>query len=412
MGAARQKILFIGINQRYINATHALVPAMIQRHFDLHFYGPGFVAPEIVERGIDKYVERLGGIDYVVVTAQCVINTDVARFNKFLRGSTAVLNDGRLSAEFLNDVVRFCKNHRQRVICAMSDVDPHVTPQWMLDRLFEHAAFFMAWGKGFLNAKSDMEQVKNERYIQKKLNKGFQLGLLDEFARVHADRFINLGHFVADNEFYWAALSARTYDVAIPGSGYARRRRVSTRVKKVEGLRVAPARYQYPFKIAGRLGLRPFANFYALHLYNLAFQRLMSRSKCCITEGGANNYPVRKFFEIPASGALMVCWPAVGMESLGFKDGVNCIFLRDDEQIIAILRALTRDIGRFEPLAAAGRELVLRQHSVAARSVQFHEAIKRIDAGSFRGSSWHAGIFSCDPELQTVVSSAGSSGIG
>lgn len=403
----RRKILFIGINQRYINATNALLPAMMQQFYDVHFYGPGYVGQPLLDRGVESYVEKHGGVDFVVVAAQCVARLDVVGLARYLRRFTFVFNDGRISAEFLSDVGMFCKRNRQRVICAMSEIDPHVTAQSILDGVFEHAAFFMAWGRGFLDAKGDMERVQREEYIQRQLKRGAKLGLLDEFARVNADKFINLGHFVADNEFHWSSLSAREYDVAVPGSAYARRREAMDTLRKVGDVCVASTRYRYPFKIANYLGLRPFANFYAVHLYNLAFQYMMSRSKCCITEGGANNYPVRKFFEIPAAGALMICWPAVGMESLGFQDGVNCIFIRDDEQIVDTVRSVVRGSEQFDRIAAAGRRLVLGRHSVAARAAQFHKAIEKIEAGIFSGSFWRAGEFVCDcdtksPNLQTA----------
>lgn len=399
----RRKILFIGINQRYINATNALLPAMMQRFYDVHFYGPGYVGQSLLDQGIDRYVETLGDIDFIVVTVQCVTKMDIARLTRYLTRYTTVFNDGRLRPEFLREVEDFCKRHRQRVICAMSEMDPHVTPQAMLDSVYEHAAYFMAWGDGFLNAGGDAEWVGKEEYIQRKLKKGFQLGLLDAFARQHADKFINLGHFVGDNEFYWGSLSARRYDVAVPGSRYARRREIMDGLKKFKDLHIASAAYQYPFKAADRLGLRPFANFYVVHLYNLAFQKLMSGSKCCITDGGANNYPVRKFFEIPAAGAVMICWPAVGMELLGFEDGNNCIFIRGDQDIVDKVRSIAREPERFGHIAAAGRELVLRQHSVAARAAQFREAAEAICAGTFNGSGWRAGQFVCDSKSRSPV---------
>src|SRR5204863_6776366 len=103
---------------------------------------------------------------------------------------------------------------------------------------------------------------------------------------------------------------------------------------------LAHPRYRIAYQVAERLSVRPFARFYASHLYNLAFQRLLSRSKICITDGGMNNFPVRKFFEIPAAGALLVCWPATGMQSLGFEDGVNCMFIRSEAEASEIVETI------------------------------------------------------------------------
>lgn len=300
-----------------------------------------------------------------------------------------------MTAEYLNDVQAFCKKNKQKVVCSIAEVDPHSTAQSTLDSILEHAGYFMGWGNGFLNASGDMVAVNSEKYIQKQLKKGFKLGLIDDFANKYRRQFINLGHFVGANEFYWGALSTRKYDISVPGSRYARRRTVSKLLGKLDGVHVGGTAYSYAYKIAQRLGLRPYAKFYLVHLYNLAFQRLLSQSKACVTEGGANNYPVRKFFEIPAAGALMVCWPAIGLEALGFKNGVNCIFVRNEREIARTAKALVHDGDQFEGIAAAGRNLVFRKHSVFARALQFQDAIRSIDAGTFMGSSWEEGKFRC-----------------
>jgi spore maturation protein CgeB len=108
-----------------------------------------------------------------------------------------------------------------------------------------------------------------------------------------------------------------------------------------------------------------------------------------------NNFPVRKFFEIPAAGALLVCWPATGMQLLCSEDGVNCMFVRGETEASEIVETIIGDPARFEPIAAAGRDLVHREHSVSARATQLRSAVQRIQAGTFVGSGWEGGRFSC-----------------
>lgn len=93
----------------------------------------------------------------------------------------------------------------------------------------------------------------------------------------------------------------------------------------------------------------------------------------------------------------MVCWPAEGIELMGFKHKINCLFVRDNEEAIQIAKEVIRNPYDFQHIAAAGQDLVLMNHSTTARAVQLFEAFRRIQAGSFNGSSWEDGRFICLP---------------
>jgi spore maturation protein CgeB len=119
----------------------------------------------------------------------------------------------------------------------------------------------------------------------------------------------------------------------------------------------------------------------------------LSNAKICITEGGGNNYPVRKFFEIPASGALMACWPAVGLENLGYRHGEHCIYLNSSDDIFELIADMKKDITKYQHVADQGRKQTLDHHSATARSKQLKESFERILANSFSGSYWKNGIY-------------------
>lgn len=393
--AHRKRVLLIGINQRYINPTNSLLPAVLAKFSDIYLYGPGFVDDLTLAKGVERYIDSVGGVDVIFTLSQCCSGFTAARVNRFLRRYTVLLNGGEVSSKFLADVSEFCRKNQKRVVCFLTDMDPHAVPQDTLDNLLDRAGYFVGWGKGFVDSLADSEAVGNENYLQKKLKRSFTLGLFDNFVDNYWTQIINIGHFVADNEFYWGTLVNRKYDVAVPGSRYARRQGVLNTLKRVDGIRLARLRYRYAFQIAERLSLNPYARFYPVQLYNIAFQRTMSRTKICVTDGGGNNYPVRKFFEIPASGALMVCWPSVGLESLGFRDGVNCLFVQNATDVIEAAKSVVEDVGKFDKIAAAGRDLVFREHSTSARGIQLFEAIQRIEAGTFKGSTWREGQFEC-----------------
>ena len=392
---SRPTVLFIGINYRYINPTNPQFPPIVARVFDAHFYGPGFVTPDVLRAGVDRFVESVGGVDLIFVTKDFSGGTDAARLARFVKRYVVLLNGGEVTPELSQDVSQFLQRNREKVACLITDVDPHAVGQQMLDNFKRHGAYYIGWGAQFLNTLADADWVAAEEYMQKKLRAGQPLGLLDQFARREDERFISIGFYVSEPEFYWGPLRDRPYDVAVPGSKYARRQTFEHAVRAIEGVRLPRATYGLACRAADRLGMRPFSRFYALSLYNLTFQRSLSRSRSCVTDGGANNYPVRKFFEIPAAGAVLIAAPAVGMADLGFTAGVHYLPARTAEEAVAAVKAIRDDPDRYDAMAAAARDLVLRRHSLSARAGQLAEAIAALLGGSFAGSRWQHGEFVC-----------------
>jgi hypothetical protein len=255
----------------------------------------------------------------------------------------------------------------------------------------------VTWGTQFLNTLGDEHWVAAEGYMQRKLRAGHVLGLLDKFAAREERRIVSLGFFVAESEFYWGGIAGRPYDACVPGSKYARRQYFLESLKGIQDVRIPRFWYKTAYQALEYLRLRPFSRFHLVHLYNLLFQRVLSLSKCCVTDGGANNYPVRKFFEIPAAGAVLVCPPATGMAALGFRENVNYIPVREAKDAVEAVKSIAAAPHRYEAMAAAGRERVLASHSLSARAGQLEEAVQRILAGTFNGTLWHDGCFGCVP---------------
>jgi hypothetical protein len=391
----RPRALFVGINYRYINPTHGLIPTLFGRALETRFYGPGFVSQAVLDRGIASYVDSLDGVDVIIATKDLCANHDAERLSRFLHRYAVMLNGGQVTRNSLTDIRSFLKANRRRAICPLTDVDPHSAPQADLDNFRAHAEHFMLWGNQFLNTLGDEALVAQEWYLQRKLRAGHALGLLDRFAAEESTRIVSLGMFVSESEFHWGGLVDRPYDVSVPGSSYIRRKQLISALARNGNFRMPRNFYRPFYQIAERLGLRPYARFQLLNLYNHLFHRSLCQSKSCITDGGANNYPVRKFFEIPAAGALMLCAPATGMDALGFCDRMQYFAAPDASATEEILHDLTQNVERYEPIADAGRRLVFEKHSLAARAEQLRRAIARILEGTFRGSRWDNGEFVC-----------------
>jgi hypothetical protein len=106
---------------------------------------------------------------------------------------------------------------------------------------------------------------------------------------------------------------------------------------------------------------------------------------------------VRKFFEIPALGSVLVCMPCNGFEALGFENGVNAMVARPDQipEVHAFLEAHPEEA---QNIADAGRELIWEKHTVQARAAQLAASLDAILSGRFKGSYWEKGEFCLEGE--------------
>ena len=121
------------------------------------------------------------------------------------------------------------------------------------------------------------------------------------------------------------------------------------------------------------------------------YLELISNSILCYCSGGPWLYPVRKYFEIPARGAVPVGWYCTGFENLGFKNEKNFIIAKTNKEITDIPKKYTID--ELQSIAFAARNLVWKKHSDWARIIQLSESINLIIKNSFNGSYWENGNY-------------------
>jgi hypothetical protein len=97
--------------------------------------------------------------------------------------------------------------------------------------------------------------------------------------------------------------------------------------------------------------------------------------------------PIRKFFEIPAVGCLLVCRRFRGFEEAGFRDGVNCVVAEPDD-LADVHFELSAHPERYEAMARQGQKLILEKHSVDARARDLSICLDAIVSNQFHGSQW------------------------
>jgi spore maturation protein CgeB len=100
---------------------------------------------------------------------------------------------------------------------------------------------------------------------------------------------------------------------------------------------------------------------------------------------------LRKYFEIPALGSVLVCLPCNGFEELGFRDKVNAMICEPD-QLPELARWLNENTDKAQEIADAGRRLITERHTIEARACQLKTALESVLAGKWRGGVWRDGV--------------------
>jgi hypothetical protein len=205
-----------------------------------------------------------------------------------------------------------------------------------------------------------------------------------------AARVISMPAMVDTDELCFRPLALRRHRWAVPGTRYRSRARARA-VLGAAGERVAGGTHYLAMKALSGLGFPLYSNRAWLDLYNGGFTRVLRDTQYVYTCGSAMRMAIRKYFEIPAAGAVLVCEPCEGFAALGFVDGVNAIAAAPEE-IVDRVRLIAAD-ERAQALATAGQTLIRTTHSIAARARQMRLCLDALLGGRFRGAAWRDGAF-------------------
>ncbi len=210
-----------------------------------------------------------------------------------------------------------------------------------------------------------------------------------DFLQRNADRIISIPMLVDIHEFYDRELSKRPYDWSVLGSNYDAREIVKN-ILDINKIKQSGKIIPYAHAFAKYMGVNIYAHYWTLSIFNSLFHQALKNSRFSFTCGSVLKYPVRKFFEIPASGNVLVTDGCMGFKNLGFEDKKNALICKPDE-ILDAHDWLLRKPERAQAIAHNGQKLVFNMHSVSARGQQLDEIFKLIYSGVYKGNYWSNG---------------------
>ena len=122
------------------------------------------------------------------------------------------------------------------------------------------------------------------------------------------------------------------------------------------------------------------------------FYSILNSSKISYTCPSGAEFPVRKFLEIPASGALLMCQKFKNFENFGYINKKNVISVELNELEDAAHYYL-KELDLSQEIVNNCQKFLLENHSTNSRIKQMRDALELISKNNFKGSSWKNGSF-------------------
>jgi hypothetical protein len=384
----RPRILIVNFNFDNLNPTVRLWPYLFLEFGDITFFGPGHVRDDRLREGVAACIRRTGPFDAIVIDDHVVVNS--------LPDSNPATNARVYARSYIH---RFSPPEAIRVAPALYDgalasglpvlvsqfeSDCYPMRQSHFELLRRSNLFIIGWGGELYPWLRDVDAAGEGDWIRRANDRWKTL--VEECAH----RVISMPAMVDADEFCLHPLARRRHEWSVPGTRY-RSRAAARRALARSGKTVAGGKHYLAMKLLSGLRFPLYSNRALLDLYNGGFCRTLRNSQFVYTCGSAMRLAIRKFFEIPAAGAVLVCDPCHGFEALGFRNGENALACTPDDLAERLTGPV--DLDAAQAIATAGQNMVRRAHSISARASQMRRAVERILAGNFRGAFWCRGEF-------------------
>jgi len=344
----------------------------------------------VLEQGVREFYNH-GDYDFVVINEALVFRLHDGyespseqsfsnyHNNYFLQFNTKVLK------KFFDDCVGFMHDgfNSERAVFLL-ETDYYNLTSTRINALENFDGYIIGWGKEFLEYQDNLQDLEKESFFH--LSNDNYLNYIQDSIKL-----ISTPHFVIENEFYYGALENRKSEINVAGTQYYLRKRVLKLLKKNK-IKTHKSLSKPILRMLSRLKLHPYGKYVVMKFYNNTFHKVLIESRAVFTDGSRLRWPIRKYFEIPASGAVLFTDKINGFSELGFKDAENC-FLVDESTILERLEFLEHNPEKAQQVASRGQKLIEEKHSLQTRSEQIKSCFHKILKGTFKGTYWEGGEF-------------------
>ncbi len=390
------KLLYVDAFSIGLNPTATLAPALIQAAgSDVTFFGPGISSKDELEAGLLSLEESKGPFDAIVFGPSIPIlaEADWEFFYsvRYLKNYNALAPDEATIKSGLGKIREDLPKLTTPVKAIwLLNFDYYAATQEQIDTIERLGLVVLGPNEQFISRLENLPDFATEEIRFKRKADRLSDRLYD-WVCANPERVVPLTHFVAASELCIKSIASRSCDVSVPAVEYVQRKRALKKLKD-NSLKQHRKLVYHLFRAASALRLKPHSSYLGNQVYSAAFRGSLLDTKFVFTARGGFGIPIRKFFEIPAAGAVMLCVPPVGFEALGFEPGKTHIEC-SPEALSETIADLRRQPEFSQTIATAGRELIACAHTLNARAGQLAVALEHIKSGTYRGAHWDNGEF-------------------
>jgi hypothetical protein len=286
---------------------------------------------------------------------------------------------------FLNCLENCFKN-----ICILYELDLHdlIDSKIQIDYVSKYKSYMILGGSELY----DIDMHTLEENVDVKIE-NVKKGLA--YLKNNSNKVISLPHVISESEILDITTKInykKNTLFAIPGTKYFYRKKALLILKKLNFSSFIKCNFDWIImKILYKI---PLSKIKHTLLHN-HFTRQLTNSKFCFTCGSTAGYLVRKFFEIPSCGSIMITFNYKFLENCGFLPNVHYIPIDDISEFKYFIEKY--DNLKIDQLTHKIRynsnNLIRSKHSSFARYIQLMNTFEIISLGSFFGSYWEKGEY-------------------
>ena len=376
------KLLYFGFKHDYINPTSNLLLKIYEKSAETLFIGPGFKNKidfnnkNELENKINKFIPEL-----VVIDARC-FGSEYLKLN--LSGQDYSKKDFNDFILFLNNFIKF---NKIPLIIDFTLMDIYKLPFLLIEKLKKFRCYTVALDKNFFSSKENYKYLSKENFANTANDNWYN------YIRENSHLAISLPHPIDEKEFAYKKVNNRKIDFSVMGVKYYCRKSAGKILQKTN-YKIYSNEFKrkcISFMITSLRKLSIRANKIN-NFYNSYFYSTLINSKISYTCGSGLEFPIRKFLEIPASGALLMCQKFKNFENFGFINEKNVIAVELNELEDAVHYYL-KDLDLSQEIINNCQKFLLQNHSTKSRIKQMGDALELISKNNFKGSSWKNGSF-------------------
>ena len=309
------RICYFGLNRKYFNKSMQLYPRLVAESGKTTFIGPGYSHAQTFEN-MTEFRKK-----FDVVEADLVV-CDMDTFGYEFLGVNLDRSIYKFTAETVKKFAKLFDAILPDIKCPVivyCNFDHYYAPSKLIEKLIKNSAYVISRDRDFWRPKELLADLSKETFF-KAVNDNWYSYVIE-----NNDRVISLPHFITPDE---VKLDNRERDIDVSVLGVKYYYRLEA-IKALESSGINCVTGELNRKFISKL-MQWFPTKFQSN-YRSSFIKILERSKTSFTCGSALGFPIRKYFEIPASGSILLCKPFLNFENLGFKSGVNCFSIDEND---------------------------------------------------------------------------------